>query len=72
VSAGVFHGWAVAAVAVKGSAFWVRAFTVGTFHEEDARNYAITEMQRDFPGCEVVIATHALRGLEVLDRDDRI
>lgn len=61
-----FNGWCVAAVAIRGDDFRLRAFSVGTFHEEDARQYAYDEVARDYPpseGWEITTATHRLTGV---------
>lgn len=68
----VFHGWAVAACAIRDSAIKLRAYSVGTFYEEDARQYAIDETAKDYPpsdGWQLFTATHKLYGLPVLDEE---
>ena len=63
----MFCGWAIAGLARMGDRIRLRAFTIGTYHEEDAIRYAREGLERDNPGWEITIATYALRGVrEVL------
>ena len=66
-----FCGWAVAAVAIlegeERFQFRLRCFTVGTFHEEDARAYAVGEMQKDYPDWEITTTTQRLLSLRVIE-----
>lgn len=64
----IFCGWAVAALATHDGQWVLRAFTVGTFHEEDAREYARIQVARDHPGWDVHLTTHQLRGLREVTR----
>lgn len=61
----VHLGWAIAAVAIRESPmqfqFRLRSFTCGTFHREDAEQYAYDQMARDWlPSEGWVITTTAV------------
>ena len=62
----VFCGWAVAVLGIRESAWVMRVFTVGTYHEDDAKQYARAEVAKEYPptdGWVLHTTTHQLRGL---------
>lgn len=62
----VFCGWAVAVLGIRDGSWRLRVFTVGTYHEDDAKQYARSEVAREYPPAEgwvLYTATHQLRGL---------